>query len=51
MVDDPEDRCPTCGDRIPDGYGVPLTEYEDEEPAAGPYTRMYCSHQCIADQC
>jgi hypothetical protein len=48
-MDDPEDRCPTCGDRIPDGQGLPLTDYADEATGAGPYTRYFCSQECLID--
>lgn len=48
--DDPEDRCPTCGERIPDGQGIPCTEYYGTEENEGNFTTWYCSQQCIADR-
>jgi hypothetical protein len=48
--DDPEDRCPTCGGRIPDGCGIPCTEYLGLDDTEGTYTRWYCSQQCITDR-
>ena len=48
--DDPEDRCPTCGGRIPNGAGYPCTELLLLDGAEGTFTRWYCSEQCIADR-
>lgn len=46
--DDPEDRCPTCGGRIPQEAGIPVTEYYEMDDSEGSYTRVYCSEACIS---
>jgi hypothetical protein len=44
--DDPEDRCPGCGGRIPDGCGIPDTQYYGLDDRDGTYTVYYCSVRC-----
>jgi hypothetical protein len=44
--DDPEDRCPGCGGRIPDGCGIPDTQSIGLDDNDGTYTVYYCSVRC-----
>ena len=44
--DDPEEHCPICGDRIPDGEGIPATTYDKGKL----YHQWYCSRECVIAQ-